>query len=126
MSAGGVSKPSTSRPHSSFTENEAGPRRTSWPRSRHHSAAASNERVGDGLVVHALEEAEEAHAVAVGLVVQPVADGRDAADHLAVALGEKVLGFGVLEERILACGRGAAATSRRNGGTQRGSRAWSR
>ena len=123
---GGVSKPSTSSPHSSFTENDAGPRSTSWPLPRHQSAAACEQRVGDGLVVDALEEAEEPDPVAVGLVVQAVADRGDAADDLAVALGEEVLGLGVLEEGILARGRAGVATSRRNGGTQSGSRACSR
>ena len=62
------------------------------------------ERVGHGLVVDGLEEAEEADPVAVGLVVQAVADGGDAADDLAVALGQEVLGLGVLEEGVLLAG----------------------
>ena len=56
--------------------------------------------LGDGLVVDALEEAEEADPVAVGLVVQAVVDGGDAADDAAVALGQEVLGLGVLEEGV--------------------------
>ena len=76
----------------------------SSPRARSQSAAAAKQRVGDGLVVDQLEEAEEADPVAVGLVVQPVADRGDAADDLAVPLGEEVLGLGVLEEGILRAG----------------------
>ena len=59
------------------------------------------EGVGDSLVVDALEEPEEAHPVAVGLVVQAVADGGDAAHHPAVPLGQEILGLAVLEERVL-------------------------
>ena len=84
------------------------------------------ERVGDGLVVDALEEAEEADPVVVGFVVQPVADGGDAADDRSVPLGQEVLGLGVLEEGILRAVESSIATSRRNGGTQIGSRACSR
>ena len=58
-------------------------------------------RIGDLLVVDHLEEPEEPHPVTVGLIVQPVADGRDPADHIAAALGEEVFGLGVLEEGIL-------------------------
>ena len=41
MMVGGVSKPSTRRPHSSFTEKEAGPRMVSKPRGRSQVEAAS-------------------------------------------------------------------------------------
>ena len=60
--------------------------------------------VGHGLIVDGLEEAEEADAVAVGLVVQAIADGGDAADDFAVAFGQEVLGLGVLEEGVLLAG----------------------
>jgi hypothetical protein len=49
------------------------------------------EGVGHGLVVYALEEAEEAHPVAVGLVVQAVGDRGDAPDDLAAALRQEIL-----------------------------------
>jgi hypothetical protein len=58
-----------------------------------------------GLIVDGLEETEEAHPIAVCLIVELVADRRDAADHLPVAFGEEVFGFGVLEERIFAAGK---------------------
>ena len=66
------------------------------------------EGVGDRLVVFALEEAEEADPVVVGLVVQAVADGGDAAHDLAGALGEEVFGLGVLEEGVLGAGEQGA------------------
>ena len=74
------------------------------------------ERVGDRLVGDALEEAEEAHPVAVGVVVEPVADRRDPPDHGPVALGQEVLGLGVLEEGIPGAGeeRGYVPTQRRD------------
>ena len=78
------------------------------PRARHQSAAASSSASATAWSSTRLEEAEEADPVAVGLVVQPVADGGDAADDLAVALGEEVLGLGVLEEGVLGRGRAAA------------------
>jgi hypothetical protein len=37
----------------------------------------------------------------VVLVVQPVVDCRDATHHFAVALGDEVVGFGVLKERVV-------------------------
>ena len=89
------------------------------------SRGGGEQRVGDALVVDRLEEAEEPDVVAVGLVVETVADGGDPAHHLAVPLGQEVLRLGMLEERILVAGE-KEKTSLRNGGTQSGSRAWSR
>ena len=62
------------------------------------------QRLGDLAVVDRLEEAE--HPVLAALVLVPAAVelGGDPADRLAVALGEEVLGLGVLEERVLAAG----------------------
>src|SRR5690606_3922761 len=60
------------------------------------------QRCGDGEVVDALEEAEEADLVVVDFVVQEVVDRSDATDHDAIALGDEVLGLCVLEERVLA------------------------
>ena len=44
----GVSKPSISRPHSSFTENDIGPRSVSSPRALIHALAVSNSAAATG------------------------------------------------------------------------------
>ncbi len=56
------------------------------------------------MLVRALEEAEKPYPIAVSLVVQPVLDRRNAADHLAIAFGEQVFGAAVLEEGVLGAG----------------------
>jgi hypothetical protein len=50
----------------------------------------------------------------VGLVVEPVTDGRDTPDHLIVALGDEVFRLSMLEEGVLGAGE-----ERRNVPTQR-------
>ena len=62
----------------------------------------TQQRRGDLGVLGGLEEAEHRVAATLGLVPAPVDLGGDTADRLAVALGEEVLRFGVLEERVLA------------------------
>ena len=74
----------------------------SRPRSRSPLARRRRaERRGDLAVVDRLEEAE--HRVAAALVLVPalVDLGADPADRLAVALGDEVLGLGVLEVGVL-------------------------
>ena len=71
---------------------------------RHHSAAAANSASATAWSSMDSKKPKKPDPVAVGLVVQPIADGRDAADDLAVALGQEVLGLGVLEEGVLGAG----------------------
>src|SRR3989454_4168821 len=79
-------------------------------RSAHHPEVLAREptggRVEQGirhrLLVHALEEAVEPHAVPVLAGMRVILDGRDAADRAAVPLGDEVAGFGMFEEGILA------------------------
>jgi hypothetical protein len=59
---------------------------------------------GYALIVDTFEEPEEADPIAMGFVVEPVADGGDTPNNPTVAHGDKVFGFGVLEEWILASG----------------------
>ena len=127
MSVGGVSKPSTRRPHSSFTEKEAGPAqhvvalaRGTMPPPRR---AARWRRPGRRS--HSKKPKKPTLSSWVSLWSRLLMAAMRPTTSLA-ALGEEVFGLAVLEEGILACGRAAAATSLRNGGTQRGSRAWSR
>ena len=65
------------------------------------AAGRVEQRARHRLLVHRLEEAVESHPVSVLAGVRIVLDGGDAADHTPVVLGEKVLGFGVLKERVL-------------------------
>ena len=59
------------------------------------------QRAGHERVVAGLEPAEHPPLVVLELVEVPVVVGGDAADRVAVAAGEEVLGLGVLEERVL-------------------------
>ena len=93
----------------------------SRPRARSHASAASSSARGRLGVVLALEEAEQAPVVALELVEVAVDVGGDAADRLAVAPGEEVLGLGVLEERVLASRSRNCRRSEMSGGTQCGS-----
>jgi hypothetical protein len=71
---------------------------------------AEQRRGGLGVVL-ALEPAEQAPVVALELVEVAIDVGADPPDGAPVAPGEEVLGLGVLEERVLARGRGACAPS---------------
>ena len=62
------------------------------------------QRIGDTLIVDALEEAKEPYLVVVGLVMESVADGGNSPDYLVAPLGDEVLGFGVVEERVFRAG----------------------
>ena len=79
-----------------------GPSRRSRPRSAHPPGRGVDEGPGDLGVVLGLEEAEHAVAAALELVPAPVDLGGDPADDLAVALGEEVLGVGVVEVGVSA------------------------
>ena len=125
ISVGGVSYPRTSRPHSSLVEKEAGPRMTSSPRARSQAVSRREERIGDGLILNGFEEPEETDPVAVDLVVQPVADGRDPAHDPALPLGEEILGLGVFEERDSSRDRAASERPYATAGPSSRSRSWS-
>ena len=56
----------------------------------------------------------------MGLVVQPVVDRGDAADHAPAAAGQEELALGVAEERVAARGRGAPARPAAAGASSRG------
>jgi len=58
------------------------------------------QRVCDGLIVDALEEAEEADPIAVELVMRTVLDRGDAADRVSIAEREEQLPVGLAVERI--------------------------
>ena len=68
---------------------------------RSHSVGGAEQGGGDLGVVAGLEEAEHRVAAALELVPAVVDLGGDPADRLAVALGEEVLGLGVLEVGVL-------------------------
>jgi hypothetical protein len=53
------------------------------------------------MIVDTLEEPEESDLVAVSLVVEPIADGRDAPEHYAIPLSQEVLRLSVLEKGVL-------------------------
>jgi hypothetical protein len=68
------------------------------------SCRRAEQRLGYVLIVNRLEEPEKADSVVVGLVVEPVTDGSDAADGLAVPLGDEVFRLAVLEEGVPGAG----------------------
>jgi hypothetical protein len=95
---GGPPPSSMRRPQRLLVDRSTGPRSSVAPRSRHHvlDQRLRRRRVGG------LEVAEEADAVAVELVVQPVAAHADAADAVGAAPRREEADLGVGEERVLA------------------------
>src|SRR6266568_3533975 len=86
MSDGGVPLFAISRPHSSLTDGLPA-------------------RVRYGLIVDRFEETIESDAIVVLAVVHVVLDRADPADNPAIRVRQKVLSFGVLEERVLRRGQ---------------------
>ena len=62
------------------------------------------EKTSGEVIVDGFKEPEEADPVAVCFIVEAVADGRDAAEDLAVALSEEVFGLRMFEEGVLTAG----------------------
>ncbi len=91
------------------------------PRRRSQSAAASNKRVRDLLIVDRLEHAEASDIRLMERVVARIVARHDPPDDFAARAGQEKRGIAVLGKMDVSRDRGTAFRSTSSGGTQAGS-----
>jgi len=71
------------------------------PTRRQPLLGGAEQRLRHGRIIHTFEEAPEAHPIGVHRVVLAILDGRNAANRLAVTLGQEERATGVPVEGVL-------------------------